>query len=161
MMHIEFKVIKTDPPEQAIVTQDTVIHYGGEPIQTTDDETDILDARSNTITPNEINASQVNRIYFAVLSIPFIVVRLVYTLLNGLDTNLLNFDGSTESTITRAAMVILMEIFILGLFSIAEFFAPFLSSLEDKIPMIEEGSAFSYTPFCYDMHTFLLSITQN
>ena len=38
MRQVEFKVVEVDPPEYAIVAQDTVIHCEGEPIQREDEE---------------------------------------------------------------------------------------------------------------------------
>lgn len=62
-----------------------------------------------------------SRANFAVLSIPFMTVRLAYELLNVFDKKLLN---SRDSAIACAAMAILMEIFILTLFFIVEFCVP-------------------------------------
>jgi len=112
-MHVEFEVVKVDPSDYGIVAQDTVIYYGGEPF---------IETRCNKVATCANKRSLTSH---AALSIPFIIVRLVYTLINGFDKQLLISDGSIVSTITRAAMVILMEVFILTLFSIMEFCIPY------------------------------------
>jgi hypothetical protein len=128
--HVEFKVIKVDPPEHAIVAQDTVIHYEGDPIQNTE-EAGHFDARSDKA-PCAVNRLQTYQINCAMLSVPFIFVRLIYTLLNGLDNQLLD-------SIARAAMVVLMEVFIMNLFSIMDFCALYVPVAKDHATILEEG----------------------
>ncbi|ODQ63760.1 AAA ATPase [Nadsonia fulvescens var. elongata DSM 6958] len=43
MRQVEFKVVEVDPPEHAIVAQDTIIHCEGEPINREDEENNLND----------------------------------------------------------------------------------------------------------------------
>lgn len=43
MRQVEFKVVEVDPPEYAIVAQDTIIHCEGEPINREDEENNMAD----------------------------------------------------------------------------------------------------------------------
>jgi hypothetical protein len=138
MMHVEFEVVKVDPPEYGIVTQDTVIYYGGEPIQCAGEDPDLFEVQCNSVTTCGNIRSQVN---YAALSIPFIIVRLVYTLLNGFDKQLLSSGSSAISDIARAAMVILMEVFILTIFLFIDFCDPISTISKDEVLFAEEGES--------------------
>ncbi len=77
-------------------------------------------------------------INYAMQSIPFLIVRLIYSLLSGFNKEFLDFGESIDTAATRAIMVILMEVFILGVFLSIGYFTSFSHEVDCKLSITED-----------------------